>query len=47
MSIMFVVATSDALRPDPDEASSPVATLDPSDLISVEKSLGSWSNVTL
>ncbi len=47
MSIMFVVATSDALRPDPDEASSPVATLDPSDLISVEKTLGSWSKVTL
>ena len=47
MSIMFSVSTSEALRPDPDENSSPILTLEPSDLVSGEKTLDTWSKVTL
>jgi hypothetical protein len=47
MSIMFSVSTSEALRPDPDENSTPILTLEPSDLVSVEKTLDTWTKVTL
>lgn len=47
MSIMFSVSTSEALRPDPDENSSPILTLEPSDQVSVEKTLDTWTKVTL
>jgi peptidoglycan hydrolase-like protein with peptidoglycan-binding domain len=47
MSLMFSVAAPEGLRPDPDENSAPIATLDPSDLISVDKTLDPWTKVTL
>jgi len=47
MSLMFSVAASEGLRPDPDENSAPIATLDPSDVVSVDKTLDPWTKVTL
>ena len=47
MSVMFSVAAPEGLRPDPDENSAPIATLDPSDLVSVDKTLDPWTKVTL
>jgi peptidoglycan hydrolase-like protein with peptidoglycan-binding domain len=47
MSIMFSVAAPEGLRPDPDESSAPIATLDPSDVVSVDKTLDPWTKVTL
>ena len=39
MSLMFSVAAPEGLRPDPDESSAPIATLDPTDIVSVDKTL--------
>jgi peptidoglycan hydrolase-like protein with peptidoglycan-binding domain len=47
MSLMFSVAAPEGLRPDPDENSAPIATLDPSDVVSVDKTLDPWTKVTL
>ena len=47
MSLMFSVAAPEGLRPDPDESSAPIATLDPSDVVSVDKTLDPWTKVTL
>jgi hypothetical protein len=47
MSMMFSVAAPEGLRPDPDESSAPIATLDPSDVVSVDKTLDPWTRVTL
>src|ERR1700693_4777733 len=47
MSIMFSVAAPEGLRPDPDESSAPIATLDPSDVVSVDKTLDPCTKVTL
>ncbi len=47
MSAMFSVAAPEGLRPDPDENSAPIATLDPTDLVSVDKTLDPWTKVTL
>src|ERR1700734_1310658 len=47
MSIMFSVAAPEGLRPDPDESSTPIATLDPSDVVSIDKTLDPWTRVTL
>jgi peptidoglycan hydrolase-like protein with peptidoglycan-binding domain len=47
MSLMFSVAAPEGLRPDPDENSAPIVTLDPSDLVSVDKTLDPWTKVTL
>ena len=47
MSLMFSVAASEGLRPDPDENSAPIATLDPSDVVSIDKTLDPWTKVTL
>jgi peptidoglycan hydrolase-like protein with peptidoglycan-binding domain len=47
MSLMFSVAAPEGLRPDPDESSAPIATLDPSDVVSIDKTLDPWTKVTL
>ncbi|MGB7976613.1 MAG: peptidoglycan-binding domain-containing protein [Roseiarcus sp.] len=47
MSLMFSVAAPEGLRPDPDENSAPIATLDPSDVVSIDKTLDPWTKVTL
>jgi peptidoglycan hydrolase-like protein with peptidoglycan-binding domain len=47
MSLMFSVAAPEGLRPDPDESSTPIATLDPSDVVSIDKTLDPWTKVTL
>lgn len=47
MTLMFSVAAPEGLRPDPDESSAPIATLDPSDVVSVDKTLDPWTKVTL
>jgi Putative peptidoglycan binding domain len=47
MSLMFSVAAPEGLRPDPDESSNPIATLDPSDVVSIDKTLDPWTKVTL
>jgi hypothetical protein len=47
MSLMFSVAAPEGLRPDPDENSTPIATLDPSDVVSIDKTLDPWTKVTL
>jgi hypothetical protein len=44
---LAVVAAPLPLRPDPDENSPPVVTLDPSDVLTVVLALGSWSKVSL
>ena len=47
MMRLAVVAAPLPLRPDPDENSPPVVTLDPSDVLTVVLALGSWSKVSL
>jgi hypothetical protein len=47
MSLMFSVAAPEGLRPDPDASSAPIATLDPSDVVSIDKTLDPWTKVTL
>ena len=47
MSLMFSVAAPEGLRPDPDESSTPIATLDPSDVVNIDKTLDPWTKVTL
>ena len=44
---LAAVAAPLPLRPDPDENSPPVATLDPSDILTVVLALGSWSKISL
>ena len=44
---LAVVAAPLPLRPDPDENSPPVTTLEPSDILTVVLTLGSWSKISL
>jgi hypothetical protein len=47
MPLLFSVEAQQGLHPDPDENSAPIVTLDPSDLVSVDKTLDPWTKVTL
>ena len=44
---LAVVAAPLPLRPDPDENSPPVTTVEPSDILTVVLTLGSWSKISL